>query len=298
MYNHILSWAAVLEKERGYSRNTILSYLCDFDQFAKFMKDYKGEPLSVSLLMSLKALDFRAFFAKKLDDGGGKRSNARYLAALRSFYGFLKDSGVGECPGIDKISLPKFNKHLPRTFSEDEIKNVLTRLSQNSWTGMRDVALFTLMYGTGLRISEALSLTPEHFREGNWLQISGKGNVERRVPLLPLVLAAVQEYMKLCPYPLTPNLSIFRGIRGGVLSRTQAATSLRAVILELDLKDHLSPHALRHSFASHLLENNADLRSIQELLGHKSLSTTQNYLDIGEKTILESYHKFHPRFKK
>ncbi len=276
----------------------MLSYLSDFDQFTQFMQGHLGEEPTIPLLLSLKKTDFRAFFAKKLDDGGGKRSNARYLAALRSFYGFLKDTGAGECPGVDKITLPKFNIHLPRTFSIDEIDAVLKRLAQNSWVGMRDVALFTLMYGAGLRISEALSVKPEHFREENWLHIIGKGNVERRVPLLPRVLESVRAYMKVCPYALTQGSPIFRGLRGGVLSRTQGATALKAVILELGLKDNLSPHALRHSFASHLLENDADLRSIQELLGHKSLSTTQHYLDIAEKTIIESYDKFHPRFRK
>jgi integrase/recombinase XerC len=296
--SHILSWAAVLGKEKGYARNTIQAYLSDFDQFTKFMRGYRGEEVTIDLLLSLKTSDFRAFFAKKLGEGGKKRSNARYLAALRSFYDFLKESHLGECLAIGKIVLPKFNKQLPRTFDTTEITQVLETLSKNSWEGARDVALFTLMYGAGLRISEALSLTPSHFKEGDWITVDGKGGVQRRVPILPRVLDAVQDYLKVCPHILSKDMPIFRAVRGGVLSRTQGATILKAVILELGLKENLSPHALRHSFASHLLENNADLRSIQELLGHKSLSTTQNYLDIKEKTILESYHNFHPRFGK
>ncbi len=245
--------------------------------------------------------DFRAFFAQKLESGGGKRSNARYLSALRSFYEFLTNSGLGECSSIQKITLPKFSKHLPRTFGKDEIHEVLERLGssiQASWVSVRDVALFSLMYGTGLRISEALSLTPTDFKDGEWLTVKGKGNIQRRVPLLPIVIERIRAYIKICPYGLSEDLGIFRGIRGGILSRHQGAAILRQAILDLDLQDNLSPHALRHSFASHLLENKADLRSIQELLGHKSLSTTQMYLDIQETTIVESYKEFHPRFKK
>ncbi len=295
------SWTDFLEKEKGYARNTIESYSSDLNLFFTFLTVYRSEKVTVELLLSLKPLDFRSFFSSKIQQGCVKRSNARYLASLRSFYVFMKENGIGESDSIFKITLPKFIRHLPRTFHQEEICEVLEKgreIPVKSWVGLRDIALFSVMYGAGLRISEALSLQVKDVQEKKWLLVKGKGGVQRVVPLLPGVQEKIQAYIKACPYELTSNIEIFKGIRGGVLDRSSAASSLKKIVLELGLNDNLSPHALRHSFASHLLENDADLRSIQELLGHKSLSTTQGYLDIKEKTIFKSYSDFHPRFKK
>lgn len=294
-------WGDFLEKEKGYARNTVESYLCDLNLFFNFLSHYRGQEVTTELLLSLKPLDFRSFFSSKIEEGGVKRSNARYLASLRSFYTFIKENGVGESDSIFKVVLPKFKRHLPRTFRQDEVLNVLERSLENPnkmWIGLRDVALFCLMYGAGLRISEALSVRMQDVQDKEWLLIKGKGGVQRSVPLLPIVREKIHAYIKVCPYGLDPDTQIFKGIKGGVLDRSSAASSLKKIVLELGLSDNLSPHALRHSFASHLLENDADLRSIQELLGHKSLSTTQGYLDIKEKTIFKAYCDFHPRFKK
>ena len=293
-------WIECLEKEKGFSSNTLKSYHHDLSLFLKFLEEKNQKPLTLDEFTHLKPQDFRAFFAEKLTSGGGKRSNARYLSALKSFSLFLQDKHQEGLEGILKIGLPKFQKPLPKAFSLENIQEIFAQLKSHyneSWIGKRDIALFSLMYGAGLRISEALSIQKQNIYESN-IRILGKGKKERIVPILKEVFEIVEEYLKSCPHFLDGNETIFKGVRGGDLSASYVATSLKKIILKLNLPENLSPHSFRHSFASHLLENDADLRSIQELLGHESLSTTQIYLSIQENKILESYNLFHPLHKK
>lgn len=282
--------------ERRASWNTVHAYFSDLKFFVAFMAHHQGEFFSLKSFEVLNFGDLRAFLANRMHEHSSKRTNARLLSSLKSFVRYLRVQGYQVSSSIEAISTPRLDKRLPRPLSEAQSLNLMERQAK-TWVDLRDQALFMLLYGCGLRISEALNLDG-----GNWtssfLLIKGKGGKERRVPLLNSVSEKVEEYLKASPYPLTQETPLFQGVRGGRLSPTIAEKTLRDLRLELGLPETATPHALRHSFATHLLEGGGELRHIQELLGHASLSSTQIYTGLTQDKMYESYKDAHPRLKK
>jgi integrase/recombinase XerC len=227
-------------------------------------------------------------------------SRARAVAGVRSFFRWLDRSGQLHNNAIELLKLPKSQRRLPRPVSENDARDIVALAKNNeaeNWVGLRDEALFTLLYGAGLRISEALSLTHGGLSLRDRITVTGKGNKQRNVPLLPMVREILEKYLKICPFPQGGKDPVFVGVRGEVLNPAIAQRHLRKLRGQLGLPDSVTPHALRHSFATHLLASGADLRSLQELLGHSSLSTTQLYTKIDAAQLAKAYQAAHPRAK-
>ncbi len=282
--------------ERRASWHTVHAYFSDLKLFITFMVEYRGALLSLNDFSTFKPMDLRSFLAARVRKEVCKRSNARLLSSLKSFVKYLRRQGLSVSTSFESISAPRLDKRLPRPLSEDQSLELMNRKPE-TWIELRDQALFMLLYGCGLRISEALNLNGSDWKD-TFLYIKGKGGKERYAPLLVSVIDKVNQYVRASPYPLTQATPLFRGARGGRLNTAVAEKALRDLRLELGLSDAATPHALRHSFATHLLERGGDLRHIQELLGHASLSSTQIYADLTQDKIYEAYCKAHPGLKK
>ncbi|MFY8049471.1 MAG: tyrosine recombinase XerC [Erythrobacter sp.] len=240
----------------------------------------------------------RNFLAARRAEGIGNASAARELSALKAFIAFARVQAGDPDPVAPRLRGPRLKKGLPRPVTPDEAVNLASLvdgLAADNWIGARDRAVLLLMYGSGLRIAEALSLTGRAAALGEVLQVTGKGGKQRIVPVLPITRAAVAEYVRLCPWPLSPAEPLFRGAKGGPLSPGMVQRAMAQARRALGLPDSATPHALRHSFATHLLSAGADLRSLQELLGHASLGSTQIYTRVDAASLLENYRKAHPR---
>ena len=293
------AWVDNLRHERRLSENTLDAYLRDLRQFLMFMTGHLGGAPGLSDIDNLRPADMRAFLAHRRSAGAGARSLGRSLAGVRSFLRFLEKRGLANAAGISAMRAPRQPKSLPRPLSDTQAVAVTRsseQLAEEPWLAARNAAVLSLLYGCGLRISEALGLVPAQM-EGQpaSLQITGKGGKMRLVPLIPAAASAVAEYRRLCPYHLEPDEPLFRGVRGGVLQPAIIQREMQRLRSALGLPDTATPHALRHSFATHLLGSGGDLRSIQELLGHASLSTTQVYTGVDTKRLLETYQRAHPR---
>lgn len=292
------TWMAYLASERRLSPNTLEAYQRDVAGFLGFLAAYRGEATRLADLPALKATDFRAWLAARVREGLSHRSNARALSAVKAFFRFLDKRYDLRNPALANLTGPKIPHSLPRPLTEDGAKTVVAMpdaLEGEPWVAARDAAVLTLLYGCGLRISEALSLTPGHFEDGDVLRILGKGNKERMVPLLPLVREAVTAYRKLMPFAPGPDEPLFRGVRGKPLNPRAVQKLMQKLRGALGLAESATPHALRHSFATHLLAGGGDLRTIQELLGHANLSTTQHYTGVDMTRLEAIYEKAHPR---
>ncbi|MEX3011661.1 tyrosine recombinase XerC [Hoeflea sp. TYP-13] len=293
------AWHDNLKLERRLSANTLDAYLRDLRQFLVFLTGHLGGAPGLSDIKALRPADMRAFLAHRRKNGAGARTLGRSLAGIRSFLRFLEKRGLANAAGINAMRAPRQPKSLPRPLTDKQAVAVTRsdeHLAEEPWVAARNAAVLALLYGCGLRISEALGLSPQDLA-GNpaSLQITGKGGKMRMVPLLPAALAAVREYQRLCPWHLEAEKPLFRGVRGGTLQPAIIQREMRKLRAALGLPDSATPHALRHSFATHLLAGGGDLRSIQELLGHASLSTTQVYTGVDTKRLLETYQKTHPR---
>ena len=292
-------WLASLSDERRLSENTFTAYERDTRQFLKFLTGHLAEPARLSDIHTLRPADLRAFLAARRREGSGNRSLGRHLAGLRSFLRYLERKGLVNAAGASAIRTPKQPKSLPKPLSDTQAITVVgsdAQLHETPWIAARDAAVLTLLYACGLRISEALDLTPSDLTPGaTSLRITGKGNKTRVVPLLAAALEAVETYKKLCPYHLADSEPLFRGARGGKLQQAIIQSEMRKLRGALGLPETATPHALRHSFATHLLAGGGDLRTIQELLGHASLSTTQVYTGVDAARLLEVYDRAHPR---
>lgn len=293
------AWLAGLGGERRLSDNTLEAYERDTRQFLRFLSTHVGGPASIKDVSALRPADLRAFLAFRRKQGAGARSLGRHLAGLRSFLRHLERKGLVNAAGAGAIRSPKQPKSLPKPLSGNQALSVVSQeaqMNEEPWIAARDSAVLTLLYGCGLRISEALDLSPSAFA-GNptSLRITGKGAKTRLVPLLPVVTEAVATYVKLCPYHLEPDQPLFRGARGGKLQPAIIQREMQRLRSALGLPDSATPHALRHSFATHLLGSGGDLRTIQELLGHASLSTTQVYTGVDAARLLDVYERAHPR---
>ncbi|MEY9364864.1 integrase/recombinase XerC [Bradyrhizobium yuanmingense] len=296
-------WLAHLGAERRLSPKTLEAYGRDLRQCLDFLCAHWGERVTLERFAALEATDVRAFMAMRRADDIAGRSLMRALAGLRSFGRFLEREGKGKVGALSAIRAPKVAKSLPKPLPMASAKRLADAderagEERETWILARDAAVMALLYGSGLRISEALGLKRREVPkpgEGDVLVVTGKGNKTRMVPVLQNVLALVQEYVAMCPYPLPADGPIFVGARGGPLSPRIIQLAMERLRGALGLPDSATPHALRHSFATHLLSRGGDLRAIQELLGHSSLSTTQVYTGIDSERLLEVYASAHPR---
>jgi integrase/recombinase XerC len=296
-------WLSHLRAERRLSPKTSEAYARDVRQFLLFLGEHWGKRVTLAGFAALEASDVRAFMAMRRASEIGGRSLMRTLAGLRSFGRFLEREGKGKVGALSAIRAPKVGKTLPKPIQMAAAKRFTDAderagETRDPWIWARDAAVMALLYGSGLRISEALGLKRRDVPlpgAGDVLIVTGKGNKTRMVPVLQNVLALVQDYVAMCPHPLPAEAPIFVGARGGPLSARIIQLTMARLRGVLGLPDSATPHALRHSFATHLLSRGGDLRAIQELLGHASLSTTQIYTGIDSERLLEVYKSAHPR---
>lgn len=292
-------WLENLQSERRLADKTSEAYERDLRQFFTFLTDYLAGPPEVDDMKNIRPADLRAFLASRRRDGAGARTLGRGLAGVRSFLRFLEKRGLANASGARAVRSPKQPKSLPKPLSASDALRVTDQdlqMIDEPWLAARNTAVMILLYGCGLRISEALDLTRgEIAKDAQAIRITGKGGKTRIVPILPIALDAVDHYEKLCPYHLETSELLFRGARGGKLHATIIQRDMKRLRSALDLPDTATPHALRHSFATHLLAGGGDLRTIQELLGHASLSTTQIYTGVDTTRLLDIYNKAHPR---
>jgi integrase/recombinase XerC len=299
----IARWLAHLGHERRMSGKTLDAYARDVRQFLAFLADHLGKPVSLRALARLTPADVRAFMAARRAEGVTSRSLMRGLAGVRSFGRFLDGEGKGCLGALSAVRAPKVAKSLPKPISANAARRLADAdlragEEREPWILARDAAVLALLYGSGLRISEALGLTRAAMPapgEGDAITVLGKGNKQRMVPVLPQVLRAVADYVALCPYTLPPEGPLFVGAKGGPLSPRIVQLAMARLRGALGLADSATPHALRHSFATHLLSRGGDLRAIQELLGHASLASTQIYTAVDAERLLAAYRSAHPR---
>jgi integrase/recombinase XerC len=301
------AWRDWLKSERRLAGHTLVAYEHDVATFLGFMTTYLGGPPSLEALARLKPAEFRAWLTERSRQGMARTSTARAFSSVRSFFRFLDKRGLAHNSSIGSIQTPKLPRSVPKALSERDMEDLLdapAEQEREAWIDLRDAAVLLLLYGAGLRISEALGLTKSTV-EGllkagqDTLSVTGKGNKARLVPLLPQALEALKAYRDACPYiaALGPNEAFFVGARGGALDPAIVQKRVREIRRGLGLAESVTPHALRHSFATHLLGAGGDLRTIQELLGHASLSTTQRYTDVDATRLAAVYRAAHPRAK-
>ena len=299
----MVRWLSHLRSERRLSPKTLEAYLRDLRQCLAFLGEHWGSRVTLARFAALEAADLRAFMSKRRADEIGGRSLMRALAGLRSFARFLEREGKGKVGAFSAIRAPKVGKTLPKPIQIAAAKRLADAderagETRDPWIWARDAAVMALLYGSGLRISEALGLKRRDVPlpgAGDVLIVTGKGNKTRMVPVLQNVLTLIQEYLAVCPHSIAADGPIFVGARGGPLSPRIIQLTMERLRGALGLPDSATPHALRHSFATHLLSRGGDLRAIQELLGHASLSTTQIYTGIDTERLLEVYRTAHPR---
>ena len=290
----IAQWQSWLLNERRYSPHTLDAYSRDLSGFFDFAAEHLGKVPETADLAKLEVRDFRAYLSQRATRHIDKSSLARELSTLKNFFKWLARYDILRNPALSVIRTPRRAKVLPKALEVNDTFNVIDEaqnLASNSWQGLRDTAIFTLLYGCGLRISEALSLNVGDIGNNDFLRVKGKGNKERIVPLLPVVVENINKYLAECPYQPKQGEPLFLGARGDRLVPRIIQRQMQKIRAYLGLPDNLTPHALRHSFATHLLAEGTDLRSIQELLGHASLTTTQRYTDVQIETLKKEYDK-------
>jgi integrase/recombinase XerC len=290
-------WLAALAHERRASPHTLRAYGDDLARFLSFLDEHIGGAIDERALAKLAPADIRAFITRRRKENLGARGVQRAVAAVRSFFRYLSREGILENPAARSVRTPRIARTLPRPLSEKDAKRALEEAGEHDieWIAARDTALLTLLYGAGLRISEALNLKRGDAPLGDSLLILGKGRKERVVPVLPVLRAAIDKYVSACPFKTSPQSALFLSRRGKPMSAREAQALMQHLRSALGLSETATPHALRHSFATHLLANGSDLRSVQELLGHSSLSTTQTYTQLETRKLMEIYEKAHPR---
>lgn len=294
----LADWLDGLSALADAAPNTITAYRGDVTDFLAFMTRHHGAPQGLAALERIGTQDMRAWMAHMRADGTGARSLARKLSAVKSFYRWLAERQGFEATAVLSARAPKFRNKLPRPLDEDAARAMLETVelqSDKPWVAARDTAVVTLLYGCGLRISEALSLTGADAPLPRVLRITGKGGKDRVVPVIAPARAAVDRYAALCPHPLPEDQPLFRGVRGGALNPRAIQQTVARARMQLGLPASATPHAMRHSFATHLLAAGGDLRAIQELLGHASLSTTQAYTAVDTARLRDVYNRAHPR---
>lgn len=293
---YVRAFLDYLTHNKRASNHTIISYEHDLEHFFSFLQGHLGGKVSVSQLKQLQARDFRAWLASRSGEYEAS-SNARALSSIKSYFRYLEKNDHLKNSAVFAIRSPKLKQALPKAVSEAQASEALDlmRHMKEDWTGKRDYALLLLLYGCGLRISEALGITRKQAEHKDHLIITGKGNKQRMVPLLPIVQVAIADYLHHCPMQIGSGDILFIGKQGKPLNPGIFQRTLRNIRAQMGLPDSATPHAFRHSFATHLLAAGTDLRAIQELLGHSSLSTTQRYTHVDSGRLLSAYDKAHPR---
>lgn len=299
----IESWQRWLAHEKRMSTHTLQAYTRDLSAFLDFLREHQGRLPDTALLADLSTADFRAWMSRRTLDGLQKSSSARALSTLRNFYRWAARNGHFDNPAITALRSPRQALQVPKALDERDARAALDsvqELDERPWIGKRDTAILLLLYGAGLRIGEAMALTPADLPGPGQevLVVTGKGNKQRQLPLLPVIQQALQDYMAHCPHDLPPEQPLFRGVRGGPLSARIVQGRMQELRGWLGLPEKATPHALRHSFATHLLAGGGDLRAIQELLGHASLSTTQRYTAVDSAGLRRVYDQAHPRARR
>ncbi len=293
----ISKWQKYLKLQRGYSDHTIDSYSNDLGNLLNFMNHYNSEMITINSIKFIDIRLVRSWLAKRQQDNYSATSNARGLSAIKNFYKYLEKVHNIICHAIFSVKTPRKAKILPRSLSQDDSKLSIEHIDDFAdleWIELRNKALLVLIYATGLRISEALAMTRSDVQNVDFIKIIGKGNKERIIPWIPVAKNLIEQYLSKLPYHINANDPIFRGKLGKKLQAPVFNRELIKLRRLYGLPEHLSAHAFRHSFATHLLENGADLRAIQELLGHESLSTTQHYTKIDIKHLENVYNNSHP----
>ncbi|WP_456387650.1 tyrosine recombinase XerC [Profundibacter sp.] len=291
-------WLTTIKALNATADNTITAYRTDLLGYLAFLTQHFGDATGLAPLKQVTVTDIRAWMAHERGRGVSARSLARALSAVKSFYRWLSERDGFDPTVVLAARSPRFQKKLPRPLAQDAARAMIETVelqSANEWVAARDAAVITLLYGCGLRISEALSLTGDDAPLPEVLRITGKGNKTRIVPVIPAARNAVARYLRACPHQIAPETPLFRAIRGGPLRPRAIQKVMESTRMQLGLPATATPHAMRHSFATHLLEAGGDLRAIQELLGHASLSTTQSYTSVDTARLMEVYDKTHPR---
>jgi integrase/recombinase XerC len=295
----VAHWLSHLRHERAAAEKTLQAYERDVRQFLEFLEGHLGHAPCLADLDRMEPKTVRGFLAARRRSGAVSRSLARTLSALRQLFRWLEAQELVDNRAILQIASPRVPHSVPKPLTVEKAAGVVDGgpAADLDWTLARDTAVLLLLYGAGLRIAEALSICAKDAPMGtrDVLRIKGKGGKERMVPVLPIVRAAIERYVTLCPYPLDPDEALFRGAKGGPLSPRIIQLAMERLRAALGLPATATPHALRHSFATHLLSAGADLRQIQELLGHASLSTTQAYTEVDRERLLAVYDAAHPR---
>ncbi|MBL4785853.1 MAG: tyrosine recombinase XerC [Cohaesibacteraceae bacterium] len=302
----IRNWNAWCLSEKRLSPKTHNAYARDIEQFLKFLTDYHTTPVALKRISRLEVSEIRAFLAHRRKDGVNPRSLARGLAGIRSFIRYLEKHDKADATAISSMQTPRYKPTLPRPLPDHKTLELVEEagmVSDEPWIAARDTAIIVLLYGTGLRLFEALAvnggdISNQETQQTQTLKVTGKGNKQRIVPLLPIAINAIHQYRKLCPFPIEADGPLFFGKRGKRLNPRIVQRLMQHLRGALDLPDSATPHALRHSFATHLLSAGGDLRSIQELLGHASLSSTQIYTSVETERMLDIYDQIHPRARK
>ncbi len=292
------TWLEQQRALKGAADNTVTAYRGDVTEFLAFMSVHHGGTEGLGALSKITVSDMRAWMARTRSADVGSRSLARKLSAVKAFYRWLAEREGFEPTAVLSTRSPKFTKKLPRPLAIDaarELIDCVETQARDPWVAARDVAVLTLLWGCGLRISEALGLIGADAPLPDVLRIVGKGGKERVVPVLPAARDAVETYLRACPHAAEPKSALFRGVRGGALSAGAIQKVMANARMQLGLPASATPHAMRHSFATHLLDAGGDLRAIQELLGHASLSTTQAYTAVDTLRLMEVYNRAHPR---
>ena len=290
-------WISWLKDEKRLSLNTVMAYERDLKNFFKFLMDYFSKEIVIDIFESLDEKSIRSWFFWKLKKGSKSRSNARSLSSIKSFILFLNRKNIIKNPNIINIKAPKFSSSLPRPLSDQQVEKIIYSLKKNKyeWIARRNLSIIFLMWGFGLRISEVLNLRFKDIKEDGVIYIQGKGGKQRIVPIYPEIIKYIKEMIECNPFKIINEDFIFIGQRGKKLHPTIVQKEIRQLRLQHHLPDNTTPHSFRHTFATILLNNRVDLRSIQELLGHDSLSSTQKYTQVDSKRIKEVIDNFHPR---
>ncbi len=298
--DQLLKWEKHL-RAKNMSRHTLRAYGADIGQFINFLTHHLATPPSINDLSEISILDFRSWMSKMMIDNKlSNQSRARSLSGVKNFINWLDKEGIMHNPAINIIRSPKIPRKAPRPLFIKQAKNIIKtemKKGEENWVSLRNAALFTMLYGCGIRIDEALSLNVEDMPHNGVITVMGKGKKERQIPILDIVNKNLELYLKNCPYPTKPNRALFLGARGKRLNQGVAQLAMRQLRVQLDLPNNATPHALRHSFATHLLEEGMNLREIQELLGHKTIRSTQRYADISDNELIQIYNRSHPHAK-
>lgn len=289
------AWRTYLHVEKNVSAHTLRAYISDVSKFIAFLSQHLGQVISIKDISDANLSDFRSWLSKQAVSGAKATSRARTLSGLKNFLTWMDRQGIAHTPAIQNIRSPKLPRKLPKALEIVQALRLLDEMECENWIDLRNKALFTLLYACGLRINEALALNMSDLPRDGFLRVKGKGGKERQVPVLKEVETRIEAYLQNRPFSSASTLPVFLGSRGQRLNQGVAQKAMRDLRRLLNLPETATPHALRHSFASHLLQNGANLREIQELLGHSSLSTTQIYTDVNAEELMKIYRKAHPR---